>query len=125
MLNFQGEFAHVDFNKISQSPVEFSRDLGSLKFVGSLSKKGANLVSCIGKLNGELKHTCDRCGEDITLKLNEKLDLILSSGVYSSGDFELDVMEFFEGFIDLDEILQSEVEAYKSDYHYCEICKTK
>ena len=35
----------------------------------------------------------------------------------------LDIMEFFNGQIDLDEILQSELEAYKSDYLYCMACK--
>ncbi len=32
-------------------------------------------------------------------------------------------MEFFDGNIDLKEVLESELEAFKSDYFYCEKCK--
>ena len=34
-----------------------------------------------------------------------------------------DTVEFFDGNIDLKEVFESELEAFKSDYFYCEKCK--
>ena len=50
--------------------------------------------------------------------------MLLSEGVFNDERHEsLDVMEFFGTEVDLDEILRSETEAFKSDYFYCENCK--
>ena len=32
------------------------------------------------------------------------------------------VIEFFDGKIDFDEVIQSEVESFKSGYFYCDEC---
>ena len=43
---------------------------------------------------------------------------------YKDKDDELsNTIEFYNGQIDTDEILISELEAYKSDYFYCDKCK--
>lgn len=56
--------------------------------------------------------------------INQDVDLLLSDGIYKDADNEFsDVIEFFDGEMDLDEVFVSEVEAYKSDYFYCENCK--
>lgn len=56
--------------------------------------------------------------------MDNDLNLILSDGYYKDKPGELcDVIEFFEGEIDLDEIIQSEIESFKSDYFYCENCR--
>jgi hypothetical protein len=55
--------------------------------------------------------------------LDEKLELTLSDGIYDEDDNLLDVIEFFEGYIDIDEIIESEVASIKSDFHYCKDCK--
>ena len=46
------------------------------------------------------------------------------NGIYKDKDDELsNTIEFYNGQIDTDEILISELEAYKSDYFYCDKCK--
>ena len=112
----------IVFKKIPQSGVDFETSFENIKFYGKLEKKSKSLVQCVGKLEGTLTSQCDRCGEDISLHLDEKIDLFASDGLYESGDELLEVMEFFEESVDLDTILQSEVETLKSDYHYCSTC---
>ncbi|WP_298086650.1 hypothetical protein [uncultured Campylobacter sp.] len=59
-----------------------------------------------------------------TLQNEDLVNLLLSEGVFNDERHEsLDVMEFFGAEVDLDEILRSETEAFKSDYFYCEECK--
>ena len=88
----------------------FALNLDGLNFNGELKRVNQNLVSCKGKIVGEMAHNCDRCGEDINLKLDEEENLD-------------DVVEFFDGFLNLEEVLTSEIEAFKSDYFYCDKCK--
>lgn len=114
----------VSFAKISTSTLDFDIEKDSLKFNGNLKRKTNTLVSCNAKILGTTTHICDRCGTDIRLTLNEDVSLMLSDGVYKDCENELsDVIEFFDGYIDLNEILISEVEAYNSDYFYCDSCK--
>ena len=102
----------------------FELNLDGLIFNGELGKTNQNLVSCKGKIVGEITHNCDRCGEDMNLKLDEDVNLILSDGIYKDEEENLDdAVEFFDGFINLEEVLTSEIEAFKSDYFYCEKCK--
>ena len=42
-----------------------------------------------------------------------------------SDDHTADVVESFDSQADLDELLNSEIELIKSDYHSCENCKTE
>ena len=58
------------------------------------------------------------------LLYDEDVNLILSDGIYKDEEENLDdAVEFFDGFINLEEVLTSEIEAFKSDYFYCEKCK--
>ncbi len=115
----------IVFKKIPQSGVDFETSSDEIKFYGKLEKKSKNLVQCIGRLEGTLVCQCDRCGDDMSLNVNEKVDLLASDGLYESGDNLLEVMEFFEESIDLNTILLSEVEILKSDYHYCSTCNVE
>jgi len=98
-----------------------SRD--GLKFSGILERKNPLQIQLSAQICGKLNHICDRCGDDLVLNLDEKVDLILNKGIFSSEDKNLDLIEIFGDEIDLDEILTSETEAIKSDYFYCDKCK--
>lgn len=113
----------INFKKIPQCGVDFETISENLKFSGKLNKESRNLVKCSGKIEGTLECQCDRCAEDITLEVNEKVDLLINEGFYKTGEELVEVMEFFDGVVDLDVVLQSEVETLKSDYHYCSACK--
>lgn len=113
----------IFFDKISATPLKFTTENGSLKFSGSLSRKASGEVLLLGAIAGGLSHFCDSCGSEILLNLNEKIELILNKGIYKDDEHKvLDVIEIFSDEINLDEIFISEIEAYKSDYFYCEKC---
>ena len=114
----------IRFDKLTTTPVNFESSINGVKFSGSIKKTTLNLSKCSGRLIGELEHICDSCGTDIVLSLDEELNLILSDGIYKDSDNELsNTIEFFGGIIDTDEILIGELEAFKSDYFYCDKCK--
>lgn len=114
----------IAFAKIANNQIPFEIKKEYLKFSGNLKRVSSNLIDCTASIEGSLAHNCDRCGEDIKLNLDENLKLIISDGIYKDSEETLDdVVEFFDGFVDLDEVFISEIEAYKSDYFYCEKCK--
>jgi hypothetical protein len=112
----------IVFKKVPYIGVDFETSFENIRFYGKLEKKSKNLVHCSGKLEGTLACLCDRCGDDLSLHVDEKIDLLTSDGLYKSTQELVEVMEFFDETIDLDTILQSEVETLKSDYHYCATC---
>ena len=114
----------IAFAKISASPVPFEISRDGLKLSGNLKRKDSKFVECKGEIKGKIPYICDRCGKEFDLDVNESVNLLLSEGVFNDERHErLDVMEFFGTEVDLDEILRSETEAFKSDYFYCENCK--
>jgi len=50
------------------------------------------------------------------------LHLHLTDGVARNKE-DLDIIEFFDGAIDMASILHSETDAVKGDYHYCPSCR--
>lgn len=114
----------IAFAKITNQNLKFDLDDDGLKFSGILKKIDLKSVKCLGEISGILSHICDRCGAEIELSLDQKIDLILSDGIYKDPENELsDAIEFFDESIDLNEVFKSEVEAFKSGYFYCENCK--
>ena len=114
----------IAFAKISASPVPFEISQNGLKFSGNLKRKDSKFIECKGEIKGKIPYICDRCGKEFDLDVNESVNLLLSEGVFNDeGHENMDVMEFFGAEIDVDEILRSETEAFKSDYFYCENCK--
>ena len=114
----------IAFAKISASPVPFEISQNGLKFSGNLKRKDSKFIECKGEIKGKIPYICDRCGKEFDLEVSESVNLLLSEGVFNDEKHEsLDVMEFFGAEVDVDEILRSEMEAFKSDYFYCEECK--
>jgi uncharacterized metal-binding protein YceD (DUF177 family) len=113
----------IYFKKIPSTLKDIEYESNSVKIEGSLSRISAQLVKLDSKMNGRLMAYCSRCGRDIELSLkDEEFNIIVSDGV-PSGDMEDDVsFEFFDGYIDFEEIIQSELETIKSDYHICKDC---
>jgi hypothetical protein len=77
------------------------------------------------KLNGFVIKPCDSCAEEFKLSVNEEVKFYISDGIYEDDDsIELDVVESFDGKADMEELLHSEIELIKSDYHRCESCES-
>ena len=114
----------IAFSKVTNNKIPFEIKENGIVFSGNLVSLTHNLVKCHAEINGEMTHICDRCGNDINIKINESVELILSDGIYKDSEDCLDdAIEFFDGFINLDDVLVSEIEAYKSNYFYCKNCE--
>ncbi len=113
----------VDFKKISSKPKSFSLVKEGIEFKGEFKKDRDSLVDIEGTLKNDIKVVCDRCSKEFMLKLDEKIHLKVNEGVFKGNLEEFDVIEFYEGFVDFDEILNSEIESIKLDYHLCDECK--
>ena len=75
-------------------------------------------------MNGSVSTACDICAEDCIIEVDEEVEFFISDGIFDDNDaVELDVIESFDGNADLEEILNSEIELIKSDYHSCINCK--
>ncbi len=116
----------IEFKKVPQTPKEFISKINSVKIEGTFCKISPSLVKIDGTLTGKTTVQCTRCGEDNIVVLDEKLDFLISDGIYktNSEDNEL-VIEIDDHFIDFDEIIQSEVSSIHSDYHICTNCTDK
>jgi hypothetical protein len=110
----------IEFRKITKDGSSFELKNDELTFSGNFKRVSNSIVKIDYKLNGKLKHSCDGCAEEFELEICEESSLEVSDGEYSGDD--IDIIETFDEFIDFDEIFQSEIEAIKSDYHYCKKC---
>jgi hypothetical protein len=111
----------ISFDKIGTSPKPFNLVLNDVTFSGKLSKVDFNTVKLDGEINGDLKVCCDRCGKDFVTTIGQPIGLDLSRKEIQNKD-NLDIIEFLDGTIDLEYILQSEIDSIKSLYHYCQKC---
>lgn len=111
----------IAFRKITSSPKTFSLESDGLELSGTLVRVDSQICKLDGRLNGELELVCDRSGEVFMKHFDESLVLYISDGLWDTQSQSklnsLDVIEFFDGFIDVEYILQSEIESIKMDYH--------
>lgn len=112
----------IAFKKIPINPVEFETQIDSVRFYGKVRKDSKNLALCEGKIEGILPHTCDRCGGEFEMSLDEDVKIFASDGIYEQSETLLDIIEFFDAQVDFDTILHSEIGSISSDYHHCEKC---
>jgi len=113
----------VAFKKITKLPLDFELKSDEIIFKGYLEYHSGKLVLLKANLTGFVNRPCDICAEEFKLNLNEDIEFFISDGTFKDDELELDVVEFFDGFIDIDELLKSEIELIKSDYHKCDNCK--
>ncbi len=114
----------VEFKKIPTSGIDFEASSGDIQLIGHAQKTDKTMIRIDGKMCGQTPHECDRCAETFTLLVDENVEVFASDGLYEdSGEELLNIVEFFDGSINFDTILQSELEALRSDYHYCGGCK--
>jgi hypothetical protein len=113
----------IEFRKVSSGIKDFNLDIVSVNFEGTFCKISPKLVNIDAKLSGQTEVLCCKCGEEFTTKLDEDFKFIVSDGIYNGNDEERSIIETEDGFINFDEIVNSEIESIKSDYHICDKCK--
>jgi len=110
--------------KVTKTPLEFELEYQEANFKGYLQYHSGNLILLKAELSGLVDTECSQCAQDIKLPLDENIELFISDGLFNGDDrIELDVVESFDGYADIDEILHSELELIKSDYYSCENCQ--
>jgi len=109
--------------KVTKTPLDFQVSSDEITFKGYLEYHSGKLILLQAQLNGSLVKDCDICAEEFTLNINEEVSFFISDGVYQDdGSIELDVVESLDGNVDIEELLNSEIELIKSDYHSCDNC---
>lgn len=112
----------IEFRKVPQTSKELEIDYNSVKIEGTFCKISQSLVKVDAVLKGSTDIDCCRCGITEVIEVDEELHLLLSDGVYKKDESEYLVIEVENGLIDFDEIIESELNSIKSDYHMCNNC---
>ncbi|SFV64061.1 hypothetical protein MNB_SM-5-574 [hydrothermal vent metagenome] len=114
----------VVLRKVTSTPLDFLLEADGVSFKGYLEYYKGKLIFLHADMEGSLELQCDVCGDDFCMSLSEKVEFLISDGLYhDDGSLDLDVVESFDGQVDMEELLHSEIELIKSDYHSCEACK--
>ena len=111
----------ISFNKIKQTPIDIDYSNNLAKIIGVIERIDRSLVKLNSNFSAKVNLTCNRCGKDYKKNFNYPLELILSEGKYNNND-KIDVIEFFNGKIDFDYIIESEIASIEEDYNFCESC---
>jgi len=118
----------IRVNGTTDVEATFSEEGSELVLKGILDRK-RELFSFQGSFQGEVKLVCDSCLEEYQEKvLDNECQLWFSDGEFiypEHTEDKKDVIEFFDGFINFDEVIRSEVESIKLDYHKCSKCQSK
>ena len=116
----------IEFRKIPLQETEFEISSNSVKFLGTFSKISSKLAKINSKLYGNYDVDCCKCGITFDIPVDSDIEFLLSDGIYSSEnhDEELVIIEVEDHFLDFNEVLHSELESLRSEYHVCDNCKT-
>jgi len=113
----------IVFDKIGHSIKPFELTINGVSLKGTLAKSGYHRLRLEGELHGRVGILCDRCGDEYQYDMDSPLNLTLSDEVIETED-DLDIIEFVDGIIDLEFIVQSEIASVQNSYHYCEKCES-
>jgi uncharacterized metal-binding protein YceD (DUF177 family) len=116
----------VALRKIKKTPLDFDIKSGEITFKGYLQYHSGKLILLKAKLYGSIMKPCDICAEEFQLPVDEEVEFFISEGIYEDdGNVDLDVVESFDDTVDVLDLLASEIELIKSDYHSCDSCKSR
>lgn len=111
----------VSFSKVKHTPTKLNFSKGAVSIIGTLAKEGRDSVKMLSTFKADVDIICSRCGKEYVKDVKYPLELILSDGRYNSND-EIDVIEFFDGNIDITYISESEIASIQEDYNFCKDC---
>lgn len=114
----------VILRRVNKTPLDFLVKSDEITFKGYLQYHSGKLILLKANLEGLLPKACDVCAEEFKVPVKEEIEIFISDGIYEDEEnIELDVVESLDGNADIDELLHSEIELIKSDYHSCDECK--
>lgn len=112
----------IEFKKVPQTTKELEYISDSVRIEGTFCKISQSLVKIDAVLKGNTDIDCCRCGITEKIEVDEELHLLISDGIYKNDESEYLVIEVENSLIDFDEIIESELNSIKSDYHICNDC---
>ena len=112
----------IEFRKAPQINKELEFNYNSVKIEGTFCRISQSLVKIDAVLKGSTDIDCCRCGITEQIEVDEELQLLLSDGLYKGDESEYLLIEVENSLIDFNEIIESELNSIKSDYHICENC---
>ncbi len=115
----------IILRKVGNTPLDFEIKSDKITFKGYLQYHADKLILLKAKLSGTIDADCDICADKFKLDIDEDIEFFISDGIYEKDEDNLllDVVESLDSTVDLEEIMNSEIELIKSDYHRCEKCK--
>lgn len=92
-----------------------------------LLRKDSVFVQLNAHFEGKITLECDSCAEDYEEDIKQEVlfylaDRVVKREQLSDSEMGCDIIEFPDGSINIDEIIISEVNAIKLDYHKCKNC---
>ena len=113
----------ISLRKITKIPLDFEVKSDEITFKGYLQYHSGKLILLQAHLSGSVNTECNLCAKEFKLPVDEEVEFFISDGVYKDDDSSVvDIVESFDSQANLDELLSSEIELIKSDYHSCEEC---
>ena len=112
----------IAFNKIKNAQVDIDYSKDKSNILGYLERVNKDSVKLEANFSTKVTLTCNRCGKEFEKGISYPLNLLLTDGAYRDKD-EIDIVEFFEGKIDFEYLLKSELSLIEGDYNYCDDCK--
>lgn len=115
----------IEIRKIGFEPKKFNFRFNSSSanvfLVGNLYRLPNGLIKLDSNLYGDIELICYLSGESFIKSINDNISFLIKNGIwkpkddYVSEDF--DVLESFDGYIDLEKIVIGELESIRLDYH--------
>ncbi|AQQ59788.1 hypothetical protein XJ32_06485 [Helicobacter bilis] len=123
----------IEFRKITEKPKQIHLILDKkqsevifenehIELQGEIMRQDSKLAVFRGNIKGNLQLICSLSGNEFSAEIDESLVLYFSDGIWEAQSQSkvinsLDVIEFFDGFIDFDFVLASEIESIRLDYN--------
>ena len=118
----------IEFRKITEKPKQIHLILDEkqsevifenehIELQGEIMRQDSKLAVFRGNIKGNLQLICSLSGNEFNAEIDELLVLYFSDGIWETQSQSkvinsLDVIEFFDGFIDFDFVLASEIDLY-------------
>lgn len=117
----------IEIRKINFEPKKINfrfKDNGTnISLIGELYRIDNGLVKLDSIIQGDIELTCYLSGELFVKSINDNISFLIKDGIWDpkhNKNFnydDFDVFESFDGYIDLQKIVISELESIKLDYH--------
>ncbi len=112
----------IAFAKIGKSPKSFAFEKEGVSLSGTLERSGLHRLKMDADFSGERELLCDRCGKRYTHCFSQALEMTLSEETLSTKE-DLDIIEFLDGVVDFDYIVESELASLEGAFHFCSACE--